>query len=88
VLLTFGPAPGQQAVPALWAYRPGENAWQRREMAPPPDIDPRTAAGQNRALVYDPKRDLILLVLGTGGDRGQAVVYALRSHPAGATQGR
>jgi hypothetical protein len=78
VLLTFGPAPERRTGPALWAYEPGANAWYRLSLAPPPGIDPRNAAGQNRALVYDPKRDLVLLVLGTGGDRGQASVYALR----------
>jgi NAD(P)H-hydrate repair Nnr-like enzyme with NAD(P)H-hydrate epimerase domain len=28
--------------------------------------------------VYDPKRDLVLLVLGTGGDAGDTFVYAMR----------
>jgi hypothetical protein len=88
VLLTFGPAPEKQAAPALWAYKPGANIWHRIELAPPPGIEPRTAAGQNRALVYDPKRDLVLLVLGTGGDRGQALVYALRYRHEEATKGR
>jgi hypothetical protein len=78
VMLTFGPAPGKRGGPALWAYLPVENAWHEVAMAPPPDIEPRTAAGQNRALVYDAKRDLVLLVLGTSGDRGRASVYALR----------
>jgi hypothetical protein len=88
VLLTFGPAPEQRAVPALWAYKPGENMWHRIELAPPPGIEPRTAAGQNRALVYDPKRDLVLLVLGTGGDQGQALVHALRYRHEEASKGR
>jgi hypothetical protein len=35
------------------------------------------AAGQNRALVYDPERDLVLLVLRTN-HRGESRVYALR----------
>jgi hypothetical protein len=51
VLLTFGPAPEQRAVPALWAYQPGENVWRRLALAPPPGVEPRTAARQNRALV-------------------------------------
>ena len=33
--------------------------------------------GQNRALVYDPARDLVLLVV-TANDRAEARVYALR----------
>jgi hypothetical protein len=78
VLLTFGPAREQRVAPALWAYAAGENQWRRVELAPPPGIEPRTAAGQNRALVYDSQHDLVLLVLGTSDDRGRASVYALR----------
>jgi hypothetical protein len=29
-------------------------------------------------MVYDAKRDLVLLVLGTGGDEGKASVFAMR----------
>jgi hypothetical protein len=77
VMLTFGPAPGKERGPALWAYRGAENAWYRIVLEPPPGVEPRLAAGQNRALVYDPVRDLVLLVLGTT-DRGESRVYALR----------
>jgi len=42
------------------------------------DIEPACRASQNRALVYDPKRDLVLLVLGSGGDAGHTFVYAMR----------
>ena len=77
VLLTYGPAPGQERQPALWAYRGGENAWYRIALDPPPGIEPRAAAGQNRALVYDPSRDLVLLVV-AANDRAEARVYALR----------
>ena len=35
-------------------------------------------AGQNGALVYDPKRHVLLLVAGAGGDSGAAAVYSLR----------
>ena len=76
-LETFGPAPGKERVPALWTYRGEENAWYRIDLAPPPGIEPRSAAGQNRALLYDPARDLVLLVLGAS-DRGNSLVYALR----------
>jgi len=69
--------PGQDvfltAGAALWAYKMSENAWHKVAIPSPPG-----AAGQNRAMVYDPQRDLILLVLGTGGDAGKATVYALR----------
>jgi hypothetical protein len=77
VMLTFGPAPGKEAGPAMWAYRATENSWHRLDVEPPPGIDPRIARGQNRALVYDPTDNLVLLVLGTN-DRSQSVVYALR----------
>ncbi len=56
----------------------GRNAWYRVEVAAPPGINPALATGQNRALAYDPKRDLVLLVLGTGGDQGKTQVFALR----------
>lgn len=77
VVLTFGPAPGKEAGPALWAYIARDNAWQRVVIDAPPGIDPRLARGQNRALVYDPARDLVLAVLGAN-DRSQSLVYALR----------
>jgi hypothetical protein len=34
--------------------------------------------GWNDALIYDARRDLILLVAGASGDTGKASVYALR----------
>lgn len=78
VMLTYGPAPEARNTPALWAYVPAENRWRRVEIAPMTGIEAGARAGQNRALVYDPKRDLVLLVLGTGGDQGKASVFALR----------
>ncbi len=56
-----------------WAYLPGDDEWRRLAIPHPPG-----SAGQNRAMVYDAKRDLVLLVLGRGGDAGRATVYALR----------
>jgi hypothetical protein len=56
-----------------WAYLPAENAWRALAI---PEPGPRT--GQNRAMVYDEARDIVLLVLGAGGDDGRASVYALR----------
>ena len=77
VFLTYGPAPGKEPGAALWAYRPGENTWNRIAIMPPAGVAPAVARGQNRALVYDPTRDLVLLVLGAN-DRSQSLVYALR----------
>jgi hypothetical protein len=78
VFLTYGPARERRDTAALWAYRGADNAWYQIALAAPPGIAPRIVAGQNRALVYDPKRDLVLLVVGVGGDQGKAQVYALR----------
>jgi len=61
-----------------WAYAPGENAWRAVTVAPPAGVEPARLAAQNRAMVHDPARDLVLLVLGLGGDQGKASVYALR----------
>ena len=55
----------------LWEYRPTANKWRRRVDLPLP-----ASAGQNRAMVYDPKHDLVLLVLGV--NEGGAAVYGLR----------
>lgn len=65
VFLTYGAG--------LWEYAPAKDAWRR---APVPD--PQLRAGQNRAMVYDPKRGLVFLVLGGSGDDGRASVFALR----------
>lgn len=78
VFLIYGPAPEDRTLPALWAYKPGENRWRRVDMAPMTGIEPERRANQNRAMVYDAERDLVLLVLGAGGDAGRALVYALR----------
>ena len=57
---------------AMWAYAAEENTWRKLGIAEP------QKAGQNRAMVYDQKRDLVLLVLGPDGNDGKAVVYGLR----------
>ena len=56
-----------------WAYKVSSNSWERIDIPAPAG-----SAGQNRAMVYDPQRDLVLLVLGNTGDSGTASVYALR----------
>ena len=60
----------------LWTWSVSENQWHA--VGIPFDVKPSSAVGQNRALVYDPKRDVVFLVLGAGGDDGLAQVYALR----------
>jgi hypothetical protein len=82
VVFLYGPAPASEKGAAAWTYHPGENAWRRLDFPRVEGIDPRRAAGPSRALVYDPKRDLALLVLSTGGDVGKAAVFALRYDPA------
>jgi hypothetical protein len=66
--LTYGDA-------GAWIWRPAENAWEAVDI--PFDHAP-ARVGQNRAMVYDARRDIVLLVLGQGGDDGVAQVYALR----------
>ncbi len=80
VFLTYGPARERPVQPALWAYSVAENVWRRVEIPPITGIEPRGIVSENRAMVYDPKRDVIFLVLGIGGDDGKAIVYALRYH--------
>jgi hypothetical protein len=45
--------------------------------ATPPGVAASVARGQNRAMVYDPARDLVYLVLGAG-NQSASLVYALR----------
>jgi hypothetical protein len=85
VMVTYGPSPEDRTRGAVWVYRPGENAWRRADIPQVTGIEPARRASQNRALVYDPKRDLVLLVLGEGGDAGLTQVYALRYSHAQAT---
>jgi len=61
-----------------------DNVWRRMDVPPPPEVEPGEPVSQNRAMVYDPKRDLILLVLGRGGDDGKTFVYAMRYRHASA----
>jgi hypothetical protein len=59
----------------LWSWKPTENEWRVVEL---PTGESLNRTGQNRAMVYDPKNKIILLVLGRSGDNGTAQVYALR----------
>ena len=78
VVLLYGPAREDRTKPALWEYSVGENAWRLVDIPPMTEVAPQQRASQNRAMVYDAKRDLVLLVLGSGGDSGQSAVFAMR----------
>ena len=78
VLLISSPAPEDRNILAVWAYSPGDNSWRRVPTSFAGER-PRGAAGQNRAMVYDPKHDLLLLVLGETADR--TVVYGMQYRP-------
>jgi hypothetical protein len=80
VLLTYGPSPGKEAGPALWTYRCADNTWQRITIDPPAGVAASVARGQNRAVVYDPVREMVYLVLGAGNET-RSLVYALRFRP-------
>ncbi len=72
VLVTYGNSGD------FWVYTPSDNSW-RKVRVPTSGESLHGKVGQNRAMLYDAKRDLLLLVLGgRGGDVGQATVYALR----------
>lgn len=78
VLLIGSPAPEDRNVLALWAYSPGNNTWRRVQTSFAGAV-PRGASGQNRAMVYDSKRDLLLMILGETA--GRAIAYAMRYQP-------
>jgi hypothetical protein len=67
VFLTYGDG--------LWIWKPSENSWRQVEI---PFEGEQPRPGENRAMVYDPKREVVFLVLGERGDEGLAQVYALR----------
>ena len=73
LLLIYAASSKEPRVWTLWAYRPSQNVWEELEI-PGKDIPRRM--GWNDALVYDARRDLILLV--AGPTEGKASVYALR----------
>jgi len=72
--------PGKSEQAGVFVYRVGQNAWHRVDIPLPEDVSQRAIAGQNRALTYDSKNNLILMVLGSrsGSDVGSVAVYALR----------
>ena len=78
VVLIYGPSRKERNKPALWEYAVADNTWRLVDVPPVTGIDPRQRASQNRSMVYDAKHNLVLLVLGTSGNGGSSVVYALR----------
>jgi hypothetical protein len=66
----------------MWAYESNANVWRQVAVsfagAAPPG-----AAGQNRAMVNDVRRGLVLLVLGS--NEGTADVYGMRYDHAAAS---
>jgi hypothetical protein len=86
LFLTLGDStPERKSVAEMWAYEIGRNAWSRVEIGGSDGTGVLPGANQNRALVYDPARKIVFLVLGSDGDEGQASVYALkyRHNPSG-----
>ena len=70
---------GNEEDAGVYVYRIEEDAWYREEIPAPPGREIADIAAQNRAITYDPERNLILMVLGEGrGNRGNAAVYAMR----------
>ncbi len=65
----------------IWAYSVDENTWHREKIPWDAGSSAVLGANQNRAMVYDPKHRVVLLVLGGNGDDGRASVYALKYRP-------
>ena len=85
-MLTAGYPAGAEETPSLYAYRVGENRWY--QLGIPVLAGRRTAdlVGQNRAWTYDPRHNLVFMVLGaSAGDRGATEVFGLRYSHNGAT---
>ncbi len=79
VFFTCGYPAGASDDPGVWVYRPGENRWYRVNIPPPEGMQAWSVTQQNRSMAYDPKHNLVLMVLGQrAGDLVEAVVYALR----------
>ena len=80
VFFTCGSPPGKLEEAGIYIFRVSENAWYRVGIAPPPRKKMRDIVGQNRAITYDPKHNVVLMVLGerSSGDLDNAEIYALR----------
>jgi hypothetical protein len=79
VMLTAGRPAGSKQAPAIYAYHVAENRWYKPEIPVPPGKGVNDLAGQNRAWAFDPRHNLILMILGERvGDDSRAQVFALR----------
>jgi hypothetical protein len=77
VFFTLGRPAGENTEAGFWAYHVGENRWARVDINPPEGLNMENILGQNRAWAYDPKHDIILMVLGER-NTSKANVYALK----------
>jgi len=73
LLLIYAASSKEPRTWTIWAYRSSQNVWEELEIA---GKEVPRRMGWNDALVYDARRDLILLV--AGPTEGKASVYALR----------
>jgi len=81
VMLTAGQPANSTEPVSLYAYHVGRNRWYKLHIPPPDGKRPVDLGGQNRAWTFDPKHNLVLMVLGDrGGDQARAQVFALRYH--------
>ena len=86
VVLAFGRVRHSSSKLALFVYRADDNSWAPLNTPMPPGVS-LGEYNENRAMVYDAKHDVVLLVLGEGGDVGRAVVYGVRYQPEPGKQG-
>ncbi len=70
-----------------WAYTPSDNSWRKLSIPFEAGNDLPRHSSQNRAMVYDPRHNVVLLVLGGRGDMGKASVFALSYNNATAVSG-
>ena len=75
IVLMYGRTPRDPTQPNVWAYSVAENRWAEVQI---PQVEGIRPYGHNRVLLYDQERNLIWLVLGTGGAKGKAHVYVMR----------
>ncbi len=61
-----------------WIYAATDNAWRKIEIPFASGADLAANASQNRAMIYEPNRHIVFLVLGGRGDEGKASVFALK----------